>query len=175
MYLLFKKIKIKNFVFKIIDETPNGPAYTIDSIKESLKNSKDSCIVINPDQYIDFNFPKKIDKDKLYLPLHFNNHGKSSYVKLNKEGMIKEIREKKIISNYASSGVYIFSSSTLLKKILGLINKIRSKKEVNMSDLINLFIKRNKKKVKPITTLTKYDLGNIKNIKNFIIKDLKVI
>ena len=71
--------------------------------------------------------------------------------------------------------MYIFSSSTLLKKILGLINNIRQKNEVNMSDLINIFIKKNKKKVKPISTLAKYDLGNIKDIKHFTIKDLKVI
>ena len=94
---------------------------------------------------------------------------------MNPQGNIIEIKEKNLISNYASSGVYIFSSSTLLKKILGLINKIRQKKEVNMSDLINIFIKKNKSKVNPISTLAKYDLGNIKDIKNFTIKDLKVI
>ena len=44
-----------------------------------------------------------------------------------------------------------------------------------MSDLINIFIKKNKSKVNPISTLAKYDLGNIKDIKNFTIKDLKVI
>lgn len=175
--LVFKKnkLKTKNLIFKFINETPNGPAYTVSSIKNILRNSKVPCVVINPDQFIDFDLPNKFNRNSIYIPLYFNNHGNSSYVKLNSQGNIIEIKEKILISNYASSGVYIFSSSTLLKKILGLINKIRPKKEVNMSDLINLFIKRNKKKVKPITTLTKYDLGNIKNIKNFIIKDLKVI
>ena len=79
--------------------------------------SKTPCVVINPDQYIDFNFPKKLKKDYLYLPIHFNNHGNSSYVKINKKGKIVEIKEKKLISNHASSGAYslIFF---LLKKYL---------------------------------------------------------
>ena len=53
-------------------------------------------------------------------------------------------------------------------------DKIKSKKEINMSDLINLFIKKNNRKVNPIITLTKYDLGNIKNINKFPIKNIKV-
>ena len=174
--LIFKKnkLKTKNLIFKFVNETPNGPAYTVSSIKNILRNSKEPCVIINPDQFVDFDLPNKFDRDNIYIPLYFNNHGNSSYVKLNSQGSIIEIKEKNLISNYASSGVYIFSSSTLLKKILGLINKIRQKKEVNMSDLINIFIKKNKKKVNPISTLAKYDLGNIKDIKNFTIKDLKV-
>ena len=174
--IIFKKnkIKTKNLIFKFVDHTPNGPALTINSIRNFLRNTKTTCIVINPDQLIDFDLPSKINQDNLYIPLYFNNHGNSSYVKINKKGNIVEIKEKKLISNYASSGVYIFASSSLLKKILSLINDIKSKKEINMSDLINLFIKKNNSKVNPISTLIKYDLGNIKNINNFSIKDIKV-
>ena len=136
--------------------------------------SKTPCVVINPDQYIDFNFPKKLKKDYLYLPIHFNNHGNSSYVKINKKGKIVEIKEKKLISNHASSGAYIFGSSFLLKKIFKLIFKIKSKKEINISDLINEFLKNNKPTVIPFNTLTKYDLGNIRNIKNFPFKNIKL-
>ena len=176
MKTIFKenKIKTRNYIFKFIDSTPNGPALTINSIKKILRNSKTTCIIINPDQFIDFDLPSRINQNNLYIPLHFNNHGNSSYVKINKKGNIVEIKEKKLISNYASSGVYIFASSTLLKKVLSLIDDITFKKEINMSDLINLFIKKNKSKVNPISTLIKYDLGNIKSIKNFSIKDIKV-
>lgn len=168
------KLNIENLIFKFIDATPKGPAYTVNSIKNSLKHLNDPCIVANPDQYIDFDLPKKIDKNNLYLPIHFNNHGNSSYVKLNKKGKIVEIREKKLISNYASSGIYIFGSSLLLKKILNLITKVKLKNEINMSELINKFLKKNISKVNPLNTIAKYDLGNIKNIKNFSIKNFKV-
>ena len=174
--IIFKKnkIKTKSLIFKFIDDTPNGPALTINSIRNFLRNTKTTCIVINPDQFIDFDLPSRINQNNLYIPLYFNNHGNSSYVKINKKGNIVEIKEKKLISNYASSGVYIFASSTLLKKVLSLINDIKSKKEINMSDLINLFIKKNNSKVNPTSTLIKYDLGSIKNINNFSIKDIKV-
>ena len=89
-----QKFNVRNFLFKYINETPNGPAYTVSSIKNELTVSKTPCVVINPDQYIDFNFPKKLKKDYLYLPIHFNNHGNSSYVKINKKGKIVEIKEK---------------------------------------------------------------------------------
>jgi len=176
MKIITKKLKldIENLIFKFIDATPKGPAYTVNSIKNSLKHLNDPCIVANPDQYIDFDLPKKIDKNNLYLPIHFNNHGNSSYVKLNKKGKIVEIREKKLISNYASSGIYIFGSSLLLKKILNLITKVKLKNEINMSELINKFLKKNISKVNPLNTIAKYDLGNIKNIKNFSIKNFKV-
>ncbi len=176
MKIIIKKYKlnIKNLIFKFIDATPKGPAYTVYSIKNILIYLNKPCIVVNPDQYIDFDLPKKIIKDNLYLPIHFNNHGNSSYVKLNKRGKIVEIKEKNLISNYASSGVYIFGSSLLLKRILNQITKIKLKNEINMSELINKFLKKNKSKVNPLNTLAKYDLGNVKNIKNFSIKDFKV-
>ena len=43
-----------------------------------------------------------------------------------------------------------------------------------MSELINKFLKKNISKVNPLNTIAKYDLGNIKNIKNFSIKNFKV-
>ena len=177
MKLIFKKNKLKSqkLIFKFINGTPNGPAFSVFSIKKNLSNTKIPCIIINPDQFIDFDLPSKIYKNSIFIPLHFNNHGNSSYIKLNNLGNIVEIKEKTLISNYASSGVYIFSSSAFLKKILSTINKIKSRKEINMSDLINLFIKKNKTKVFPLSTLTKYDLGNIRDIKKFIIKDFKII
>ena len=168
-------INVKNIFFKLINETPNGPAYTVNAIYDNLKNSKQPCIVINSDQFIDFQLPEKIDKKKIYLPIHFNNHGYSSYVKINKNGDIKKIAEKKLISNYASSGVYIFGSVVLLKKILRLIKIIEIKKEINMSELINKFFIKFNRCGDAVHTLAKYDLGNSKNIKNFIFKDVIVI
>lgn len=168
-----QKLNLKNFIFKFIEETPNGPAFTVNSIRDILKYQKIPCIVINPDQYIDFNLPKKIIKNNLYLPIHFNNHGNSSYVRLNKKGQIVKIQEKNLISNYASSGVYIFGSSLLLRKMLNLITKIKSKKEINISDLINKFMGLNKLKVVPLSTLAKYDLGNVLSIKNFCKSKIK--
>ena len=82
--LIFKKNKLKttNLIFKFVNETPNGPAYTVSSIKNILRKSKVPCVIINPDQFVDFDLPNKFDSDKIYIPLYFNNHGNSSVILL---------------------------------------------------------------------------------------------
>lgn len=166
--LKFHKVKSKKF-FKLIDVTPNGPAYTISNIINEIKNNS-PCIVINGDQFIDFPLPNLIKKNSIYMPIHFNNHGKSSYVKINRKSEITSITEKKLKSFYASSGVYIFGSSKLFRKVINLIKFIKKNNEINMSDVINYYIKVYKKKAYPVQTFAKYDLGNLESIKSFSIK-----
>ena len=167
--LIFKKnkLKTKNLIFKFVNETPNGPAYTVSSIKNILRKSKVPCVIINPDQFVDFDLPNKFERNNIYIPLYFNNHGNSSYVKLNSQGNIIEIKEKNLISNYASSGVYIFGSTKILKDSFKKFKKENTTSEINMSNIINNYIKIQKLKAEPLLTFFKYDLGNIESIKNF--------
>ena len=111
--------------------------------------------------------PKKIDNNKIYLPLHFNTHGNSSYAHLDKKCKIVKIVEKKLISFYASSGVYIFGSTKILKDSFKKFKKENTTSEINMSNIINNYIKIQKLKAEPLLTFFKYDLGNIESIKNF--------
>ena len=77
MKIIIKKYKlnIKNLIFKFIDATPKGPAYTVYSIKNILIYLNKPCIVVNPDQYIDFDLPKsKREEDGKKLAL-FNAAG----------------------------------------------------------------------------------------------------
>lgn len=165
--------KIKT-IFKILDETPNGPAYTVSFALKHLKNSNEPCMIINPDQFIDFNLPNSIHRKKIYLALHYNCHGNSSYVNLDKNFKIRAIEEKKLISGYASSGVYLFGSCLLLKSVFKKIQLVSSSNtEVNVSDLLKLYLKKQINCCHPIETLAKYDLGNIKDIKNFRYKLIK--
>ena len=164
---ILKKQKIKGKIFiNLIKKTPKGPALTIQSII-SILNNNDPCLIINSDQYIDFDLPKKINTKKIYLALHFNTHGKSSYVDLNKKGKITKIEEKKLISFYASSGVYIFGSCNLLKNSFRQFKRKYVPKEINMSDIINNYLKIMKLEAEPLATYFKYDLGNVESIKNF--------
>ena len=93
--------------------------------------------------------------------------GNSSYVKFDKNSKIVEIKEKKLISFYASSGVYIFGSTKLLKDLFNKYKKKNNLKEINLSDVINYYLKINKFYAEPINTFLKIDLGDIKNIKKF--------
>ncbi|WP_075534756.1 sugar phosphate nucleotidyltransferase [Candidatus Pelagibacter communis] len=150
----------------IIKGTTNGPGITVHRVLTKLKNNE-PCIIINPDQVVDFYLPKKINSNKVYIPIHFNTHGKSSYVDINRKGKIIRILEKKLITYYASSGVYIFGSVKNLKKIYKKYNFKKSKSEVNLSNIINNYLKYNKKNVEPLETFFKYDLGNIASLKYF--------
>lgn len=164
---ILKNIKINNKIFfKIIAKTPNGPALTVSNILENL-NKKEACTIINSDQLIDFNFPKIINLNRIYIPIHYNSHGKSSYVKISKDNKITAIFEKKLISNYASSGVYIFGSYKILIKSFKSFNKNLNRNEINLSHIINNYLKMNKTFAESLETYLKYDLGSSTNIRNF--------
>ena len=59
---ILKKINLRNNTnIYILDKTPKGPAITVYNILDKLKGI-DPCVIINPDQVIDYNLPKKINK-----------------------------------------------------------------------------------------------------------------
>ena len=101
---------------------------------------KKPCIVINCDQIIDFDLPKINRTYQILIPVYFDSSGKSSYVNINKKGQITGIFEKKIISYYASSGVYIFSSTELLKRYFKKLKIKEISKELFISDIINNYL-----------------------------------
>lgn len=170
---ILKKNKVNcKYHVRLIKETPYGPAFTVETIINLIKNNQ-PCIVGNADQFIDFEMPKKLNKNEIYMPLHYNNHGNSSYVSINQK-KISSIQEKKLISNYASSGIYIFGSFQIFKSLFKNLKKIKMKNEVNISDLIDYYLKKNNKKANGLMTFFKYDLGNAKSIKDFIFKNIKI-
>lgn len=165
---IFQKLKLKNkMVIKIVLKTPKGPALTVKSILSHIKDNK-TCIIINPDQKINFDLPKKINKKNIYITLNFNQHGNSSYVRMNKKGKITHIKEKKLISFYASTGVYIFGSRSLLKNSFKVFKNKSRLNEISMSDIIENYLKKGKNLAYPIETKQKYDLGNLEGIKEFM-------
>ena len=91
----------------------------------------------------------------------------NSLLRIDNKGQIKEILEKNLISFYASSGVYIFGSTIVLKKCYEKFNFKKRKKEIFLSDIINNYLKKNRKFAKPCNTYMKYDLGDVSNIKYY--------
>ena len=74
---------------------------------------------------------------------------------------------EKLISNYASSGVYIFGSYKILIKSFKSFNKNLNRNEINLSHIINNYLKMNKTFAESLETYLKYDLGSSTNIRNF--------
>ena len=155
-----KKIKYK---FVILKKTPAGPAKSVYSCKEYIKN-KNNIIVINHDQFISFNLPE----NRNFMTVYFDTSDSKSYCNINND-IITSVVEKKRISNHASSGVYGFENGNDLIFALEELFKhpeIMIKNEFYIGMCINFLIEK-KKIFIPITTKCKYDLGTVQNINFF--------
>ena len=70
-----------------------------------------------------------------------------SFIKLNKTGFVEEVKEKEIISEYASTGLYIFTNAEEFfeagKQMIE--NKNKVKNEYYVSEIYNILLKSDKK------------------------------
>ncbi|MDC0856866.1 sugar phosphate nucleotidyltransferase [Candidatus Nitrosopelagicus sp.] len=70
-----------------------------------------------------------------------------SFIKLNKIGFVEEVKEKEVISEYASTGLYIFTNAKEFfeagKQMIG--NKNKVKNEYYVSEIYNILLKSGKK------------------------------
>ena len=152
--------------FVEVSKTPAGPAATVNCSIPYLDQNY-PAIIVNVDQYCIFDFPDSRKTWDAFLPLYFNQHGKSSYVKI-KNGLISEIGEKKLISFYASSGIYAFYNINNLVNMLdvGLSQPPNYRNEYFISPMINSLIIE-KKRVLPASVTFKCDLGSEASLNKF--------
>lgn len=78
-------------------------------------NDDNDLLIVNSDQYLDSDINEFIDfsrnsKANGSILTFQSNHPRWSYAKLDKNGMVIETAEKKVISNHATAGIYYFSS-----------------------------------------------------------------
>ena len=92
-----------------------------------------------------FNTIKKIIRNNVNGVVDtFNSNSKNfSYVSLDHEGLVKEIIEKKVISNRATSGLYVFSNYDTYRTFYKKIDF--SKKELFISDVYTQVLNSNLK------------------------------
>jgi len=89
-----------------------------------------------------------------------------SFVKKTDKGFITKIKEKEVISNLASTGLYVFTKgSDFVKNTEYMINKdIKIKNEFYISEIYNIMIKKKKKFI--VDTSEEFiDLGTPENLK----------
>ena len=153
--------------FTILDDIPNGPAASVFSASEHYKNS-DETIVVNSDQFINFKFPEEGVIWDAFVPLYVNTSGLSSYADI-VDGKIIRIEEKKLISNYASAGVYGFSRGEELVNCLAasLRGRPHHNNEYFIGPAFNEFIDSGGIVV-PTTVIAKFDLGNVEKIDEYV-------
>ena len=101
-----------NCTIVVQDEMTEGAACSTLLAKEFIDNDK-ALIIANSDQYVEYdsnNFMYSAiagDSDGTILTFTAN-HPKWSYAKV-EEGYVTEVREKEVISNHATCGIYYYS------------------------------------------------------------------
>jgi NDP-sugar pyrophosphorylase family protein len=99
-----------NCIIHEIDYVTDGPASTVNLVRQYINNNEE-LIVANCDQimwwdgeiFLYYCRNKKFDG---IVVTYYCNSSKNSYAKIDKFGLISEIREKQIISNISLNGIH---------------------------------------------------------------------
>lgn len=141
-----------------IDGATEGAACTVLKAK-SLINSSEPLMIANCDQYIkaDINSYLKAQSelDGLIMTMTASD-SRWSFAKLNSQGLVTEVREKQIISNQATVGIYNFKQGKdFVQAAEQMIEKnIRVNNEFYVAPVYNELIEQGKK-------IGAYNIGNL--------------
>ena len=109
-------VKNYNVTFVTVDSLTEGTACTV-LYARSLIRSQTPVVIANSDQIIDIKFKdfindaitRKLDVSILTF-IDEERNPKWSFAKLDGEGLVTEVQEKKPISSHATVGIYLFSN-----------------------------------------------------------------
>ena len=136
------KLNINSNSIRYIDDT-NGQAHTAFVATKLIKNQF-PIFIHNADTILyNRNFKEirsALGKADSYVDSFVAKNPKYSYIK-KKKSKVNNIQEKKKISSFASSGLYCFKNSSLYQKYYKEFIKKFNKKEIYISNIINLMIK----------------------------------
>lgn len=135
-----------NVEFVLIDNLTEGAACTVLHAYKLIDNNT-PLLIANSDQIVDMNIAEFInDSENRNLDgsvLCFKDHDtKWSYAKIDGEGLITEIREKVVISEFATVGIYYFAKGGFFVKnaIDMIIRNERVKNEFYVAPVYNFGI-----------------------------------
>jgi dTDP-glucose pyrophosphorylase len=157
----------------LVDGVTEGAACTTLLAKEFIDNDQ-PLVMANSDQFIEWNSNEcmyAFNADTIDGGiLTFNaSHPKWSYAKLNDEGFVSEVAEKKVISNHATVGVYFWKKgSDYVKYAEQMIDKdIRVNNEFYVCPVFNQAIEDGKKiRVKNVERM--WGIGTPEDLDHFI-------
>lgn len=135
-----------NFVY--IDQLTEGAACTV-LLARKLINNNHPLLVANSDQIVDISIKdyindalsRKLDGSILTFE---DDDPKWSYAKLNKDNLVTEVKEKAVISNYATVGIYFYTkgSDFVNSSIDMIVNNDRVNNEFYVCPAYNYLIKQ---------------------------------
>ena len=100
-----------------LDQPTEGAACTVLLASEYFNNDNE-LLIVNSDQYTESNIDKFLEDarerrlDGSILTFQ-SSHPKWSYAKLDEEGLIMEVAEKKVISSHATVGIYYYRQGSM--------------------------------------------------------------
>lgn len=170
------KLKYPNINFIEIDRQSDGAAETIllglDKIKKMKKNKKTmifDCDTFYTEDVIDMYFNTSCNA--IFYVKDYNSKPIFSYINIDKNNYITQIKEKEKISDNANTGIYCFEDidQLYLYAELVIINNIRFKSEFYISCIIDLMIQNHYKFIGlELEKNTVFNLGTPKQLKTYI-------
>lgn len=112
-YNLEKKLKAleKNCIIIAVSEVTEGPACTV-LLAEEYINNNEELMIANSDQYIDIDINKYLQninkKDGLIMTMYAKD-SKWSFIQYNEKREVTLVKEKEVISEEATVGIYNFT------------------------------------------------------------------
>ena len=91
-----------------IDYVTEGPASTALLFKDDINNDEE-LVIANCDQIMEWTSHRFLDYVRYYDGAVVTYHAhtdKNSYARVNKDGLVQEIREKQVISNISLNGIH---------------------------------------------------------------------
>lgn len=127
-----------------VDQVTEGAACTV-LLAEKYIDNDDSLMIVNSDQYVDIDINEYLvsmgEKDGLIMTMYADDP-KWSFIQFDKDGLVTLVREKEVISNEATVGIYNFrKGSDFVKYAYQMIDKgIRSNGEFYVAPVYNEMI-----------------------------------
>lgn len=135
-------IYFKNIKWKMIelDLVTKGQAETV-MYCEKFLNPLNPILIYNIDTYVNPDYIKPSDYNfKSWIPYFKTNKKNFSFIEVNEEGKVINVKEKEKISNMASVGLYGFESFESFKLIYSEFYRQKDNNERYIAPMYNLLI-----------------------------------
>ena len=132
-----------------VSQVTEGAACTV-LLAEQYINNDDRMMIANSDQFVDIDINDYLEQQKGYdgLIMTMTAHdNKWSFIKYDENGFVTEVREKEVISDEATVGIYNFAKgSDFVAGAHEMIEKnIRVNNEFYVAPVYNILIEHGKK------------------------------
>jgi dTDP-glucose pyrophosphorylase len=112
-----EKMNLQNYHIILLDYLTDGQATTA-ALAERYWNPENSLLIYNIDTYVEAGEMNSAElKGDGFIPCFQAEGDHWSFVRLDDNGRVAEIKEKKRISNYCTLGAYYFKTCRLYKKL----------------------------------------------------------